>query len=493
MANQESTYRHIFKATGIFGGVQVFNILINIIKSKVIAILLGPAGIGLYGILNSTIEVLKSVTGLGLGVSAVKDISEANTTDDITHVSHTLKTLRRWVYFTGCFGFLITLLLASLLSQWTFGDESYTWMFRWLSVVLLFSALSSGQTAALQGMRQIGFLAKAGMLGSLLGLCLSVPLFFLLGNMGIVLSIIISSICTLIFSAIYARRISTVEVQQTLKESFRQGCGMAKLGVVMMFNGVLALLAAYILKAYITRHGGIEDAGIYQSAFSIAEGYFGVIFTAMAADYYPRLAAINKDNAKLKSEVNKQAEIGLLVAFPCIIIALFFMPIGIRLLYSEEFLGGVSCINWAMLGNIFKIGSWTMGYVLIAKGKSKIFALTGVGFNAIYLLLTIYGYRLWGIDGVGIAFFAYYIIHFIGIALICSLLFNIRFKRDFRYLFITIFLFAAVAFFLQRIDNAWIKYISAAIFCSASIYLAYIQLNKRLNIHEFIANKRRRK
>ena len=146
-----------------------------------------------------------------------------------------------------------------------------------------------------------------------------------------------------------------------------------------------------------------------------------------------------------------------------------------------------------MLGNVFKIGSWTMGYVLIAKGKSKIFALTGIGFNAIYLLFTIYGYRFWGIAGVGIAFFAYYIIHFIGIALICSLLFNIRFKRDFRYLFITIFLFAAVAFFLQRIDNAWIKYISAAIFCSASIYLAYIQLNKRLNIHEFIANKRRRK
>ena len=151
MANQESTYRQIFKATGIFGGVQVFNILINIIKSKVIAILLGPAGIGLYGILNSTIEVLKSVTGLGLGVSAVKDISEAAATDDITHVSHTLKTLRRWIYFTGSFGCIITLLLAPQLSQWIFGEDYYTWMFRWLSVVLLFSALSSGQTAALQG------------------------------------------------------------------------------------------------------------------------------------------------------------------------------------------------------------------------------------------------------------------------------------------------------------------------------------------------------
>ena len=102
---------------------------------------------------------------------------------------------------------------------------------------------------------------------------------------------------------------------------------MAKLGLAMMFNSVLTLLAAYIIKAYISRHGGIDDAGIYQSAFSIAEGYFGLIFTAMAADYYPRLAAINKNNNLLRKEVNKQAEIGLLIAFPCIIIALFLCPL----------------------------------------------------------------------------------------------------------------------------------------------------------------------
>ena len=142
-------------------------------------------------------------------------------------------------------------------------------------------------------------------------------------------------------SDLYARRISTVEVRQTLRESFRQGCGMAKLGVVMMFGSTLAILATYIVKAYISRHGGIEDAGIYQSAFSIGEGYFGLIFTAMAADYYPRLAAINKENIKLSKAVNKQAEIGMLIAFPCIIFAIFFMPIAIRILYSEEFLNSV--------------------------------------------------------------------------------------------------------------------------------------------------------
>ena len=493
MANQESSYRQIFKTTSIFGGVQVFSILISIIKSKVIAILLGPAGIGLYGVLNSTIEVLKSITGFGLGVSAVKEVSEAAATEETTRISHILKTLRRWVYATGIFGFLLTLLLAPQLSQWTFGDESYTWAFRWLSVVLFFSALSSGQTAALQGMRQVAYMAKATMCGAFLGLCVSIPMYYWLGYQGIVASIIISSISTLIFSSLFARRIKQVTVQQSYKETFKQGIGMAKLGLAMMFNSVLTLLVTYAIKAYISRVGGIDDAGIYQSAFAIAEGYFGLMFAAMIVDYYPRLAAINQDNRLLGNEVNKQAEVGLLIAFPCIIIALFFMPIGIRLLYTKEFMSSVKCINWAMLGNLFKIGSWAMGYVLIAKGKSKLFATTGVVFNSIYLLISIYGYRLYGIEGIGMAFFIYYIIHFAGVFLICSYLFKIHYKMEFLYLFVIILSISIIAFFLQGLANPWIKYSTAFVLSILSLYISYRQLDKRLDIKEFINNKLRRK
>ncbi len=74
------SYRQIMKATSIFGGVQVFNILISIIRSKVMAVLLGPAGIGILGLFNSTIVLLSSLTNFGLGISAVKDIAAARET-----------------------------------------------------------------------------------------------------------------------------------------------------------------------------------------------------------------------------------------------------------------------------------------------------------------------------------------------------------------------------------------------------------------------------
>lgn len=489
MTNQQSTYRQIFKATSIFGGVQIFNILINIIKSKILAVLLGPTGIGLFGMLNSTLDVLKTITGLGINSSAVKEISEAAGSGDIVKVSRILKTLQRWLLLTGLLGFIVTLLLASHLSQWTFGNKEYTWSFIWLSVVLFFAALSSGQLAALQGMRKIGYMAKSGMIGSFVGLLLSIPLFYLFSYNGIVPSIIISAVCTLIFSSVYAKKIKTVKVNEPFLKSLGHGLGLIKLGIAMMFSGSLAIIAGYILKAYITQKGGIIDAGIFQAGFSISEGYFGLIFTAMATDYYPRLAAVNKDNLRIKDEVNKQAEIGILIASPIIIIALFLMPVAIRILYSKSFLNAVTYVNWAMLGNIFKIASWAMGYVLLAKGKSQIFICTAIFFNSTYLVLNITGYNWLGIEGLGVAFFIYYIIHFIGIYIICGLFFNFGFQKSFKKLFLSILALSIVAFYIQSVENIWIKYIFAAFVFMVSLYLSYYHLNKKIGIKQIIIKK----
>lgn len=486
MSEQQSSYRQIFKATSIFGGVQVFNILVSIIKLKFVAVLLGPSGVGLFGLFNSTIEVLKISTGLGLSSSAVRDVSQAAGTGNVERVSSILKTLNRWLYLTGAIGFIITLALAPYLSLWTFGNEDYTWSFVWLSIVLFFSALSSGQMAALQGMRKISYLAKSGMIGSLIGLIISLPLFYFFSYLGIVPSIIVSAICSLVLSSIYAHKIDIVPVKQTLGESFTQGKEMVKLGIMMMLSGLMTTVAAYIIRAYISNDGGLSDVGIFQSGFSIVEGYFGLIFTAMATDYYPRLAAVNTDNVKVKDEVNKQAEIGLLIAFPIIVVALFIMPWAIELLYTQSFLKSVPYINWAILGNVFKVGSWAMGFVLFAKGKSTIFVWTALGFNTLFSLTSIFGYKLFGIEGIGIAYLFNYIIHFISLYFICNVLFDFKYQKSFWIIIFVVLLFSVIAFIVQGFDILLLKNIFAVMLISFAVYFSYKQLNKKLNLTQLL-------
>ncbi|NSW94260.1 MAG: oligosaccharide flippase family protein, partial [Bacteroidales bacterium] len=122
MTEDQKSYRQIFKATTLFGGVQVFNIIIGIIRSKFIAVLLGPEGMGISGLLTSTTGFISGLTGFGLGTSAVKNISEANATGNRERISVVVTVFRRLVWITGLLGMVVTIILSPWLSKITFGN-----------------------------------------------------------------------------------------------------------------------------------------------------------------------------------------------------------------------------------------------------------------------------------------------------------------------------------------------------------------------------------
>ena len=186
MKEEQSSYRQIFKATSLFGGVQVFNIVISIIKSKFVAMLIGPAGMGIAGLLTSTTQFITSLTNFGLGVSSVKNVAAAASTGDEARVSTIVTVLRRLVWFTGLLGMIVTFALAPVLSRTTFGNSDYTFAFMWISVTLLFQQITSGQMVVLQGLRKLNYLAKSNMTGSILGLFISVPVYYIWRLDGIV-------------------------------------------------------------------------------------------------------------------------------------------------------------------------------------------------------------------------------------------------------------------------------------------------------------------
>ena len=129
-----------------------------------------------------------------MGFSAVRDISEAHGSGDQIKIAKAVTTLRRWSWFAGFLGIVVTISLAPLLSQWTFGNREYTWAFVWLSVTLLLQAISKGQIAIIQGIRRLKDLAKASVYGSLVGLITAVPLYYYFDVKGIVPSLIITAL-----------------------------------------------------------------------------------------------------------------------------------------------------------------------------------------------------------------------------------------------------------------------------------------------------------
>ena len=487
--NNQSSYRSIFKATSLFGGVQVYQILIQIIKSKFVAVWLGPAGVGIMGLYQSGLQLVQSLTNMGLASSAVRDVSEANGTNDLQRIAKTITVVRRLVWITGLLGLIATAICSPLLSKASFGNYDYTIPFIILSVTLLIDQLSAGQRVILQGMRRLKDLAKCSAFGVTFGLITSVPLYYWLGVEGIVPTLILNSVCSLILTWIYSRKIKIETVEIIPRQTFEQGKQMLVMGVSMNLSGIFSTITSYAIRGFIQSDGGVEMVGLYQAGFVIMTTYVGMVMNAIGTDYYPRLAAINKDNAKCREAVSQQGEIGTMILAPMLTFCLIFMPFVLQILYSDNFLAANEYISWACLGMILRFGSWVISFIFVAKAESKLFMLLELSANLYYLLFSLVGYHFWGLSGLGMAFALQYVVYFAQVYLIARKRYEFRFSSNFLKCYGTQLILVLACLAIVLIFNGWLKYTIGCVIIAFSTFVGLKGLNQRMNLTEFVRNK----
>lgn len=480
------------KATSIFGGVQVFNILITIIRSKLVAILLGPAGMGIAGLFTTTLGLMSSITNLGLARSAVRDVSAANATDDDEKISETVSIFRKLVWITGGIGLAATIVLSPLLSFLTFGNYDYTLAFILLSSTLLIGQLTVGQSVLLQGLRKITWLAKAGIYSSVVGLITSIPLYFLYGIEGIVPAIIVSSVSVFAIQHYFAKRINIRTQTLTFKQAFQKGNGMIKLGIVLGLNGLIATGASYLIRIFISRSGSLEDVGLYTAGFAIINTYVGMVFSAMITDYYPRLAAVQQDNTKFNTMMNQQIEVALYIVSPLICAFLIFVNWIIILIYSSKFLPIVDMIQWGILAIFFKTLGWAIGVLVAAKGHSKHYFWNELLANIYLLIFNILGYYFFGLKGLGMSFLVGYFVYFLQIYFFTKVKYGFTLENRVINQFILFLTVGIVCFMIVKNIQELPAYLLGGTIVIMVSAFSFYQLDKKTDMIKALKNKIRK-
>ena len=487
MPEQQSSYRSIFKATSLFGGVQVFNIIITIIRGKAVAVLLGTSGMGLNALFLSTLKIINEGTNLGLPQSAVKYIAEANASGDEAQISRIASIFKKWIWLTAILGTTVTLVLSHLLSKWTFGSNEYTFSFMLLSITFIFAALTGGIYTILRGLRRLNLLAKANIFGSAAGLMVSLPFFYFYGEEGIVPAIIAASLATYGISLFFRKKVSIDQVDLSWNETWRGGTEMAKLGIAMSLSMVFASLTAYIVSIYIVRTGSLSDLGLYNAGNSIIFGYVGMVFTAMGTDYFPRLSeVINMELHKWQLVVNQQAELVLLILGPILLGILLTAPYLIRLLLTAEFLGALDFIVIAVPSILLKAITWCLGFIYLAKGAKRIFLITELIGNMILLAANILGYYYYGIAGLGISLLVSFsiivILHYLIVRHIYEFTFNLKLTLIFGLQLI----FCLTGLIMSLIfDYKTFVYYFSPLIIGSIVFSAY-QINKRIGLIKYL-------
>lgn len=405
------TYSQILKSSAIIGGSSVINIGIRIVRTKAMALLLGPSGVGLMGLYETIIELTQSIVGMGVNSSGVRQIAEAVGSDDTKRIARTAQVLQRTSLFLGLLGAVFLFGFSSQLSVLTFGSDQHANGVALLSLAVLFNLLSAGQGALIQGMRRISDLAKMSILGTLFGAMISIPAVYFLHEEGIALSIILVAAMGLVTSWWYKRKILIPTVPLEQAKIGQEQAALLKLGFAFMSSGLMMSGAAYVVRILIVKHAGVDAAGLYQSAWGLGGLYIGFILQAMGTDFYPRLTAIANDNTECNRVVNEQAHVSLLLAGPGVLGTLAFAPLMIALFYSAKFEGAVELLRWLCLGMTMRVISWPMGFIIVAKNAQRIFFISELAWTAVYLVLAWTCITAFGLNGVGIAFFGSYVFH----------------------------------------------------------------------------------
>ena len=420
--------RMAMKAMGLFGGVQVMGILCSIIRTKLVAMWIGPVGTGLFGLYNNALEMISTGSNLGIRSSSVRDISQACAGSDKGVIAGIVAVVRKWSMWLGLAGALLTLAMAPLLSQVTFGDGMHIWGFVALSIAVLLQALTNGEYAVLQGTARLKRLASVTLWGTIVGLAVSIPLFYLLRERSILPSIIAYAVALAAFAWLFRNR-DYPAVSVGRRETIDMGKGFVKLGIFMTLGNFATILASYAFNAWLNINAGTEMVGFYQAGYTLVNKYTGLILTALGMEYYPRLSRVADSRIRLRAFVSQEINVAIAVMAPVVALFILLRELVVWILYTPEYNVIITFVSWGMIGTVLRTLSWCLAFTVLAKGDGKTYLWTEVASAVINLVLNIVFYRWWGLTGLGIAFLVSYLLYTIIIAVVYFNVYKLRVTR----------------------------------------------------------------
>lgn len=407
--SQAKGHRDILRSTSIVGGASAVNILIGLVRVKVAALLLGPAGIGLIGLLQSLMTTAAVITACGLNTAGTRQIAEAAARGDARDTSATRRALFWGTLVLASIGALVIVLLRDVLAARVLDGTAPARDVGWMAVGVALTVAAGSQSALLNGLRRIADLAWISIGSAFLSSVLGIGALLLWPEQGVLIFVLSVPLCSFVLGHWFVSRLPPMQAPPTpLSQLTSQWGAMLRLGTAFMVSGLVVNAGQLLTRSLVQRELGTEALGHFQAAWAISMTYIGFVLTAMGTDYYPRLTAVIQDREAVNRLVNEQTEVALLLAGPVFLLMLGIAPWIIEALYSRDFGEAVAILRWQVMGDILKVASWPVGFIILAAGAGRTFMFTESAAIAVYLLFVWLGLPRLGLLATGIGFVVMY-------------------------------------------------------------------------------------
>ena len=402
MANKEDSYNHVLKYTGLLGGVQVFYVLMSVIRNKFTALFIGTWGMGLADLYSRTTELIGNTTNFGIAFSAVRHLAELQDRGAHRAIQLYVKLIRTWTLLTALLGAMVCLVFSPLLSHLTLGDYHTAKGYALLSPMVALSTLLGGEIAILKGMRRLKRMAAVSALGALLSMMVTIPLYWWLGVHGIIPVLLSTTAIVFLLNLHAATRDFPYRVGLFSKRLLSRGGHLLKLGSAYITAGILGSGAEMGVRSFMVRSSSLATAGLYTAGFTLIVSYARLVFVAMDADYFPRLSAAGDNIERRNFAINRQIDVLVLLMAPFLILFTLCLPLIIRLIYTPEFLKAAPMALCAASCMFFKSIYAPVSYLPLARGDSAIYLVMELLYDAMFAISVTAGFHFAGLWGAGL-------------------------------------------------------------------------------------------
>lgn len=489
---EDNSYKSVVKTNTAIGGIRVFQMLLTIVRTKIFAVFLGAAGMGIQSLLTSTLQTLHQFSTFGIFKSAVRDISISNASGNNEKVKKTISVFHTLVLFFGLFGVVVCVCLSSILSKTVIGSSEYTLAFLIVSLALLFESFTNGFITIFQGLRLVKKLAISSFIGALVSLVAIVPLIIIWKDQAIPYAIVLNYFCIMfVYYISYKKNVSSIGIHFcTDKTEIKEyGVPIVKNGTLLMLSLCVYTLVGLLTNSVIARLSDVETVGLFNAANGCTYANIAIFTYVLSSDYYPRMSALFHDKLAFSDMYNKQIEILILALTPIICLFILFAKYIIILLYSNEFAVVTDYVRIMAISLLLRIVWQTCSTTFMASGKNKLYLLfDAIIGNGFFLVCNLVAFYFWGLKGISISFVVSSLVIMLLLIVVVRRITTARLTNNVAFLLafssISLCLLYASVSYLHGIWQYVVSSLFSCVIVCSSMYL----LNKRMRIIDILNN-----
>lgn len=392
MNNEEkSNYSTILKVTKVIGSSTLISMILNMVRMKVAAVFLGPAGVGFIGLLQSFVLLVSSIIGAGLNQSAIRQVAQVAVSDDEKKKASTQNAVNSLSAILVIAGTTLLFYFRDLIEPYIAVSDQYVFGYSWIVLCIALVTLSGIFTAQLNGYRKIKELALINVLSAFFSLTLGSLGLYFSDAYGFLIFFVSFFLLRFLFASFFLKTIYLNSYDfSNLKSLAIEYQPLLKLGFAMMIGALAWNFAHLFVKKLIEEDIGLSEVGVFEAGWTLGTVYLGFLLASIGADYLPRLTAACEDPKTFNDIINHQTEVIFLFAGPIVILTVGLAPWIVVLAYSPEFSRSSDLLRLFIVGDTLKLLTWPLTYAIIASGYSRYFLfveLTSVFFYCFVIFL----------------------------------------------------------------------------------------------------------